>query len=263
MNHVAVLAELMRRNLWERKDKLDFARIGGRLVLVNGYHRMNAQVEAAKNVEWTIVIHECKAEADVRRLYHKFDTNVRKRTDENIIQGSDFAAAHGLSKAMARALYGAVPIISTGLSNGRVDAAKTGLFDRRITDNRLALAAEYAPAAALYERMIDPSVGVVRRKLHLSTVAAVALVTISASAEVGADFWGGLALNDGLRRGDPRATLLQTMIDRDFGRGLAQSPILACTLAWNAYWERRDLKIIKLMTGRTLRLLGTSYTVRT
>lgn len=261
-SHVAVLAELMKRGLWERKDKIDFARIGGRLSLVNGYHRMSAQVDAGKNIEWTIVIHECQSDAEVRTLYHKFDTNVRKRSDQNILQGVNFSETHGIGATMAKSLFAAVPIIANGLSAGNRSSA-SGLFERRITDDRLTLAAHYAEEARRLERLIATAPKHVRRALRPATITAVALVTLKSSPDVAADFWGGLAENDGLRRGDPRATLLQTIIDRDFSRSAVQAAVSACALAWNAHWERRELKIIKFHPGRTMRLLGTQYTVRT
>lgn len=36
--HVAVLKDIMVRDQWRPFDKLDFAKIGGRLILINGHH---------------------------------------------------------------------------------------------------------------------------------------------------------------------------------------------------------------------------------
>lgn len=264
--HVAVLAELMRRGLWEPKDKLDFARLGSRLILVNGYHRMSAQVAAGKNIQWTIVIHDCGDEASVRQLYYKFDTNVRKRTATNIVQGADIAQEYGLSKTMAQALFAAVPTIASGLVTGnRFSATQTAtLFAQRIADDRFDLVREYADSARAFEATIKPAPAKVRSKLLRSGVLALALVTVKEQMPVAEEFWGGLAMNDGLRRYDPRATLLNDLLDRNFGKGSMQQVISVPATAWNAFWERRDLKVInKVAHGRSFRLLGTPYTVRT
>lgn len=260
-DHVSVLAEMMRRGLWERKDKIDFASLDGRLILVNGYHRANAQIDAGQNIEWTIVIHSCATDAEVRSLYYRFDTNVRKRSDENILNGVDFASENKIRATTAKALFGAAPMIANGLLSGTVKSAEN-IFAKRIMDDRLETARVYAPAALVLENLIALAPEPVRKKLRIKTIFAVALVTVHHQPEVAANFWGGLTKNDGLRRGDARATLLQDIMSRNFHAGLVSQGFAVPAIAWNAFWDRRDLKVInKVSAGRTIRLHGTPYTV--
>lgn len=258
--HVATLAEYMRRGLWRDKDQLSFARFDGRLTLVNGYHRANAQLASGKDILWAIVIYECDTVDQVRALYHRFDTNLRKRSDQSILKGVGFAEEVGLAPGAATSLYRAVPIIADGMVV-RVNKTGTDVFSRRIVDDRLALAKEYAPAAAAFEAMVKPATPRLRKKLGNATTYAVALVTTKLQPDTAQEFWGGMAENDGLRRYDPRAVLFADMMGRNFHTGTISQGLVVPALAWNAFWERRDLKIIKVVGGRKVRILGTPYTV--
>ena len=150
-DHVAVLAEQMRRKSWLKRGGIDFARLNGRLILANGYHRLTSQIEAAVNIEWTVVIHECRAADEVRDLYHKFDTNVRKRTNIMVLNGIGFADEVGISKTAASALFGAAPIIATGLRSPHGND-KTRLFAQRLADDRLRTSQGLPPQAHTPER---------------------------------------------------------------------------------------------------------------
>lgn len=259
-DHVITLAELMRRKSWRRGGGIDFARINGRLILVNGYHRMAAQVASAVNVEWTVVIHECRTTEDVRALYYKFDTNIRKRTSGQVLGGVGFAEETGLSKTMATALYGSAPIIATGLISPRGSDSRR-LFAQRLVEDRLDIAKEYLPEAAVFEKLLSRSTTTLKRKLLLKGVVAVALVTLRALPDLAEEFWGGVAGNDGLRKGDPRLALVECLLSRALNVGSANASIASAAMAWNAFEAGRTLKEVRLGSKGLIKVRGTRYTV--
>lgn len=265
--HVATLRELMQRGSWTPKDKLDFAvMMDGRLILVNGYHRMTAQAESGQNIEWTIATHLCRDLADVRGLYFKFDTNVHIRSENNILQGVGFGEQHGILTKTAKSLYRAAPIIASGMVVGSVSARGGSIDDlrvQRIVDARLEFAEQFVAEAKAIEKLMKPADKRVAKKMMSSGFFATALVTMKHQPDQAYEFWGGLFLNDRLRRGDPRSTLHADMLTRDYKHGLMQQTVVVPTKAWNAFFENRDLKIIKVQQGQKFRLLGTPYTVRT
>jgi len=253
-DHVRVLAELMRSHQWQPKDKMDFALLGDQLILVNGYHRVNAQVSTGMAIEWTVVIHPCSTMDEVRSLYYKFDTNNRTRTQEQILNGIGWADRCGLSKQMGKALFGAIPFIAAGLT---ADRTKRDLLTNRIVDRRLQVATDYLRAARLYEECIESAPAKVKAKLLNNGCASVALVTLRFQEAVAMKFWRGVAENDGLKRGDPRHTLVNDILTRNFNSGGAGQTIVAPATAWNAFFENRQLKIIKIYEDRNLgRLAG-------
>ena len=263
--HVATLRELMQRGSWTAKDKLDFAVLDGRIILVNGYHRMTAQAESGQNIEWTVAIHQCSDVAEVRGLYFGFDTNVRKRSENNILQGVGFGEQHGILAKTAKSLYRAAPIIAAGMVVGSVSVRGGSTADlkvQRIVDARLEFAEQFAAEAKAIENLMKPADKRLAQKMMSGGFFAVALVTMKHQPERAHEFWGGLFLNDRLRRGDPRSTLHADMLTRDYKHGLMQQTVMVPTKAWNAFFEGRDLKLIKVQQGQQFRLLGTPYTVR-
>jgi hypothetical protein len=254
--HVDVLADLMKREQWLAKNQLDFAELDGRLLLVNGYHRMNAQVASGKSIVWTVVIHPCRSEAEVRSLYYKFDTNARTRTGVQIIAGVGFAEQHGLSATMAEKLFNAVPIIASGFSKAVKDR---DTLTTRVTDRRLALAREYVPAAKLYEQCLGRLPVKIGSKFRSAGVTAVALATLRYQPKRAVEFWTGTALNDGLSKGDPRLALYNDMLSRAMNVGSTVQSIYAPAYAWNAWFEDKQIKIIKVYAARSVAIAGTPW----
>jgi hypothetical protein len=66
-----------------------------------------------------------------------------------------------------------------------------------------------------------------------------------------------VAENDGLRKNDPRATLINDILTRMIGTGSIRQKVQQPAVAWNAFCEGRDLKIIKCLDGAKLTLWGT------
>lgn len=261
--HVSTLREHMRLGLWADKDKLDFARLpNGTLVLVNGYHRMSAQAATTIDILWTVAIHSAQTIDDVHALYFKFDTNLRRRSDANIVQAVGFAERHGLTKTIAKAVYAAVPTIAAGMviGNRPPGEANSAVFMRRITDLRLEQAERLAPMAARYQTWIEDALPGLRKKLLSVGVVSVALVT--AHHEQAEEFWRGLSENDGLRRGDPRNVLALDLMSRHLNQGSVQQSLYVTARAWNAFAKGEQLKIIKVYPGSRIKIIGTDYEVR-
>jgi len=254
--HVDVLTETMRRGLWLPRDQIAFADIGGRLIMVNGHHRMAAQAASGVDIEWSVVIYPCKSEADVAALYARFDTNVRKRTDENVMSAMGVSTILGVTPTIARAVWRAAPTLAINMVASKKD---DDYLSRHIADDRLAVVQSYAPEAKAFQKAFANAHLKASKRMLSGSVTAVAMVTFRARPELAAPFWKGMAENDGLRRGDPRATLLQWLQDNSM-RGLSAPTIYATVRAWNAFCEGKELTIIR-MASTPLRIAGTSYVV--
>ena len=256
--HITTLAEYMRRGQWLAKSQLDFARLpSGKLILVNGHHRMHAQIAAASNVLWSVVIHDCADDHDVRGLYYRFDTNLRKRTSSNILTGIGFSDEAGLSKETAAALWKAAPVIADGLRFKRYAQSSGDI----LTDDRISLCHEYLDQARFMDKAIKSAPVFLRRKLRTASVFAVALVTLKFCPDTAKPFWLGLCEDDGLKKGDPRKALLADMQARDGTRGLLAAGMMAGARCWNAWRANREITHVKV-TGHAVPLAGTPYTVR-
>lgn len=254
--HVNVLADIMRRGTWVERGSLDFAQYDGRLILVNGHHRGHAQVQCGRDLEWSICIRPCQSFEDVEALYYAFDTNVRQRTKEQILHGSGFAEQNGLTPTTAKAVFGAVSYIAARFSTSRSDQ---DYLTNRVMDLRFKVAVDFSAEALIYEACIAGASSALRRKLLNSGTTAVALVTLKYQPDLAREFWTGVALNDGLRRYDPRHTLVNDLQTRTMNSGWAHAATAAPAVAWNAFFEKRELKIIKVIDTPQVRIFGTPF----
>lgn len=257
-DHVAVLADIMKRNVWEEKDKLDFAMLNGRPILINGYHRMHAQIASGKPIRWTVIMHPCVSMNDVRALYFRFDTNTRIRGYHSLLDAMNFAEQAGLSKTMATAVYRAMPLIANKFSDATKDRDN---ITAKVIDKRMELARRYRDAAQRYEAAITGCLPGFKNKFYSAGVCAVALVTFRDQAIRAAEFWNGAAINDGLRRGDPRHTMNMYLHGKMVhgGGGRMTRNAFAPAACWNAFFEDRDLLIVKIYEGRKITVAGTEF----
>jgi len=255
--HVDVLADLMTRGQWQPKSQIDFAVINGEYVLINGYHRAYAQVRSGKTIEWSVVFHQAKSDADLRSLYFAFDTNIRVRGAMDILRANEFGERHGISNKVAECLYRAIPYIA---SSFEIKKGRDWLVEKQV-DRRLQLAEEYAKAAARYAACIEGMPGVRRSKMLSGAVTAVAVITLRYQSVRAWEFWTGVASNDGLKRGDPRLALVTDMMTRKaVGGGMAS--FAPAMVAWNAFFLERELRLIKVMDGFVPCIEGTPFNGR-
>lgn len=253
--HVSVLADLMKRGRWQSKSQIDFAVLNGRFILINGYHRAYAQVRSGKTIQWSIALHACKTDADLRSLYYAFDTNLRIRGARDILAANEFAQAHGLNGDMAKSLYAAVPLLARKFSTNHYDA---DVLTSNQVDLRLDLASQFAKAAARYAACLDGIPIRRKRKFLVGGVTAVAVATFRYQSETAWTFWTGVAQMEGLKRGDPRLALASDFMARSVVSG-GRAVYLPSIIAWNAFFNDRELRIIKVTEHSAAGIDGTPF----
>lgn len=257
--HVSKLAEYMRRGQWLEKSPLDFARPpDGRLVLINGHHRLAAQIEAGRSLKWCIIIHDVGSEAEIQQLYYRFDTEFRKRSGANIASGLGLDEEYGLSKQTSTALWDASLVIANNMKFTANAESKASI----LLDERRAICDEYQEAAGLMNMIMETAPNHVKRKLLSISFFSVALVTLKHQEDKALEFWKDLCDDDGLTKGDPRKTLLHYMIDRKESVKHRAAHMLSAARAWSTFFEGRELKIMKV-TGYVVPILGTPFIART
>ena len=257
--HVATLAEIMRRGQWSSRDKLDFARIPGRVpILINGYHRTEAQIAAGLNIEWTVVIHDCATMAEVDALYHRFDTNVRMRGSYSILNSADAAERLGIGKEVAMCVYNAAPIMLMRFRSLTAKDADSFLA-RNMIDDRLRLVEEYAPEAKKIQAWQVRASRMLRRRFRTAAAWAVMLATTRQQSTVADEFWPRVFDQDGLVRNDPRAVLARTMLDTSFRD--PRPIMITIALAWNAHWRRESREYLRASSVRKIEMIGTDIEI--
>lgn len=229
----------------------------GRIWLVDGQHRLTAIAQSIAPVSVTLRIVDMESEKEARNFYAGFDGKGSVRTNVQIIDAVGIAEALNLGTRMTRAVYEAAPLLMNKLEplSGSVSIkANPSMY---LQSNRLAIVTEWAKQALEFDEITKKAGKGLYEKLRKTGPVAVALYTLRHQPARAKEFWSGVANNDGLRRGDPRHTLIQDFAVRDIGSGSVRQRVQQSTLAWNAFCEGRDLKIIKCLTGAPITVWGT------
>lgn len=251
--HIAVLADIMTRHQWRDYDKLDFAVVGGKVILINGHHRLGAQVASKKAINWIVVLHDCQTMAEVAELYYTFDTNNRVRGYGTILDVVGAADLLGVAKGTADAVFRAVPLIAANF-----DFAKSAQDPvvNRVIDRRMELVKAFQKEAIDWEKAVAGTTAALRKRLTTQGALAVALMTFRYAKDDADSFWGGVAENDGLKKGDPRHTYVNVLLQGGTRIGTSQATARQAAVAWNAWVSGRELTFIRT-TEAPLRILRT------
>ncbi|RVN04070.1 hypothetical protein [Sinorhizobium meliloti] len=257
VEHIAVLASIMETpGAWMDETQLRLGVFDGRLWIMDGNHRIRAQSVSGQSIKWNVKIDFYSSDAEFRAAFHKFNTNSRTRTQAQILGATGFASDFGVSKLVAKSMFDAMTYIIAEFKTGKSHA---DVLRSRVVDTRLDMAAKFGKEAALFDECLKNSDGRIKRKLLIAGVAAVALVTLRHRPEQAFEFWNGVAKNDGLKKGDPRHTLAMDLLTRAMNKGAAHQNIAAPAKAWNAWYEGRNLSIIKVLDTDAVRISGTPY----
>lgn len=256
--HIAVLASIMETSgAWLDETQIRLGILYGRIWCMDGNHRIRAQANADVDIRWNIKIDYYSDEAEFRAAFHKFNTNSRSRTNAQILNAAGFSSNHGISKQVATALFNAVAFIVTGFAVGKSGRTEETIRKSRVIDTRMNVAFKYIKGAKLFDECLTKPDGKVKRKLLVAGVAAVALETLNnpKTREAAQEFWRTVSRNDGLRKGDPRHTLVSYLLTEP----LQATSVQAAACAWNAFYENRKLSIIKIPDCNSVRIAGTKF----
>lgn len=229
----------------------------GRMWIVDGQHRLIAISENEAPVPVTIRIVSVESEKEARLFYAGFDQRNSVRTNNQILDAVGISKETGLSRAMTSAVFAAAPILLNKLeplTGGGVLKLHPDIY---LQGNKLAAVADWASEAKLFEQIIQTAKKGLMGKLRSSGVIAVALYTLRHQPVRAKQFWTGVAENDGLRKNDPRGTLINDLLTRTMSTGSIRQKVQQPALAWNAWCEGRDLKIIKCLVDAQITLWGT------
>jgi hypothetical protein len=254
--HVDLWAETIRRGEFGPGRQIWFCVLAGRLHLVDGQHRLSAVVATLRQIEFQVEFLEV-ADADaLNAAYISFDRIGRSRSLPEVLNAMGVADIHSLSKGMATSIFRAALLLEFNFDppHHTVDPIAV-----RGDNARLEYAKPYWAFGAKYEGLIKGAPVHVRARLRTPSIVAVAVATLIHQPEQAALFWKTLADNDGLRKLDPRHTMLDAIMARDFGSARMMAAKIAAN-AWNAFYEHRTIKTIKPGQTNSIRIAGTPYT---
>ena len=231
----------------------------GAFWLVNGQTRMTAIVQCDIAQKIGIIIQRVKDEHEARMVYTQFDKSAGVRTPGQILSAAGVSEEHGLPRQLATYLYSAVGIINNGMKVPSGSTSDGRSVASRNTANKLQWIGEWTREAKLYHQEISECLPHIKRVMMRGGTLAVALVTYRYQLEKAREFWRAVAEGANLKKNDPRLTLSHDLSHRNNAVGIHNISVQQSALAWNAFYQGRDLKILKCTPDWRLFIAGTPY----
>lgn len=244
--------------LWNPYHAIHFALLNdGCLWLVNGQTRLTAIAECGQALEVSVVIQPVADEHEARALYLQFDQTTGVRTPNQLLNAAGVCEEYGLTSVLARSMLGAVALINNGLvMPAGSDTSERTLVSRNIS-NRLAWLGEWAQEGHLYADDLVEASPALRKTMYRAATVAVALLTYRHQKAKAHEFWKAVATGAQLRRNDPRLVLHTDLGNRRFTTLAVQGAVQQSAVAWNAFFNNREMRILKILDNWNVHLAGT------
>lgn len=231
----------------------------GRQVLIDGQHRLAAlgRIEGFI-LPAQVTVHRVNDEDEVGALYLTYDRS-RTRTPEVGLRALGIFDETKTPEQFVRRMASGALIVNSGFNrSGRLRG--DSLIERsRIVESWL-------PEIGRYHDTLSAASRETTHKLVRAAVGAVALATLREQPDQAEAFWSRVASQEMLTNDDPRYVLMQWLRGNVSAqsRGRQGMPEITYCLyvagAWNAFFEDRRLKILKVSDpSAPVRLSGTSY----
>jgi len=258
--HVKNLKQEILNNRFREKTQIGFCEFAGWYYLVNGYHTLNALIEANCSILLNVAVNKVSSIDDVAAEYSRHDTHLTRPLSD-ALAAYEVAEKNNLTKTQV-GLISAAAIYLAGIKGEIPKKSSSQLSNDdkvEITNNYINLGKK-----ALWVIKGNEKKNYFKRKSTLGTI----MLCLEAAPNMAENFWVPLVEDDGLRKGDPRKTLLSFLQESGTTGGgfrvkintkkyTEHELIKAIARAWNAFYDRRELKIIRYnFEDKTVTLKG-------
>lgn len=257
---VKLLVDKMKNGEWLPDDQISFCRLpDGTMILVNGYHRMQAVIESGIPIVFNIRILECKNMNDVRKAYITFDTGTRSRSETEVIEAMGITKEFNLTKQVAGAVYRAAPLIANNMLHYNY---QTSPIQIKNVTQRIMLADDLWMLGKKYQDLVSTAAYKHRAKLLVAGVVGVAIATIKHQYELASQFWPRVGDMANMKIDDPRLILAKTLDERSYKipkDGTVPASAIDAALAWNAFYDGRSITVLKTSQIKHFQVKGTTW----
>lgn len=245
--HAKNLAEEMVAGRFRAKTQIAFVLCDGKLYLTNGQHTLRA-IELSKTKQLlSVVINTGQNMVDVADDFARHDTHLTRQFADSLVAHNMHVelgvSPTVLNKITAACMYYAVLVGASGSQPQKLTH-----------DEKMVLVRKFGPLGR--DACMLFAGGLNYPYLSRKTTLGSAMLTLNGDVYLAGDFWRQVVLDDGLRVGDPRKTLLMWLRDRVTHGGACATPfakkptgdhefVKAIAQAWNAWVGGRELKLIR------------------
>lgn len=238
--HVEYLLAMMRKG--ELTDLLiqeaEFP--NGRRVLVDGYHRLTALVEYGQSLLAVIVTYRVASEDELNERYAKIDRPATRRPAD-MLRAFGVDQQTDLSARMLKTISAGAVIVANDFPRN------SGGNNQKSVITRTNDVKKWLEEGQAYAACLAGCTNEIQILLSRAPVVAVALATLRYQRGPAETFWSRIAADDGLSKESPEGSLLRWLRANRVNQ-VGQQVIYARYVAgaWNAYYEGRALKLLKI-----------------
>ena len=256
-DHIDRLATEMKKGRFIPGTEVHFAVVGRSMFMINGNHTIRAVVRSGVTLPLIFLYTDCERMADVDRLYARHDQHRARNWTATFKAHGMFADAAADAGFVTGASAG-MRYILTGLDSNSFNDRKSEIFWSR--DLRLDAMREYASEVDQLCAACAVATKRTKRLVRRAAFLAIGLETMRFQPSKASEFWHGVAADNGLKNGDPRKALLDwAQMNSVNGHVGVFESIRAASLAWNGFFEDRELTSLKPNAMGIYRLAGTPW----
>lgn len=220
----------------------------GRKAIVNGNHTLEAVARSGISLLLTITEQPVATIEEAGRIYAVFDT-------QKVRSWSDSLRGVGKEEVpFGTRLVSAVALIERKFSGTTQKNASR--------PERLDAVDRYLEAASRLQEAVHGGTTEATNMMRRAGILSVALETSLHQPSMSIEFWGRVAHDDGLKKGDPEKALLSWLRNQGntSGTGSQVAHARAAALAWNAAFKGEAREMIKPNAMTEFYLFGTPHT---
>lgn len=254
VSHVRFLADKIRSGEYRDYSDIHFAFADDRPHLINGQHTLNAIMVADQPQKLCVHVDACSSMLKVASMFAKHDVNRPRHMRDftrKTAKDLNFTGENG------NAYQGGVRRIHCRFTTNKKAPLKVEAD--RDADFVNAIMLDWVDEAEQYFDCIAGTAKYLQKPLRRADFVGVGLITFRHHPQVAAEFWGGIARDDGLRQRDPRKTLLnwalQNRSEGAFGL-VHHRAVIPC---WNAWYGKRALGSIYTGTNASMNIAGCDF----
>lgn len=234
---------------WTPGTVLKFAVLDGKNYMINGQHRLQAIILSGTPIEMVRIDMEAETEDELAKLYYNEDMGL-PRSFGQMFRSLEVGDKLGVPDYLARRAGHAINLIKYGWKSPKSGGLTRDEILHELMNN-------YGEALARYRSAVMVKVGGIYSQLWRSPVCALGIEIYRYACEPADiqranDFWSGLALDDGLRIGDPRKVahdhIVTTTLGDDEARGqriTREYQVRYLATCWNKWCDREVFALSK------------------
>lgn len=261
--HVQYLQGLIERGSFRQGTSISFAVVEGQRYLINGQHTLAALGQTTGVPLW-LQEEEIRVETleEAGMLYESYDRNLA-RSWADLYRADQGLRQHELAPKHLRLLGNCSSLLAIGFQQTTRWHGRPWLAILKDASVRFALMADWRDEMANWANGCACPRGV-RHLLERSAVLSVALVTYRFQPEAAHLFWPKLASDSGLETGMPAHALLRFLRETTTRKIPPEVYTRTVAAAWNAGFERRELRALHARPGaQPILLHGTPHDGKT